>query len=105
MRNAYVRAKHTNRGPLVDDGTAWSDTCMVLECCGCSQVFFRRDIWSSEWEVWEDEDPITGEPRLGRGVQTTYWPAPTKRKPPKWVDDIEEADRDRVRYFPRCIPH
>jgi hypothetical protein len=27
-------------------------------------------------------------------VETTYWPAPATRKPPKWVGNIEEADRN-----------
>ena len=93
MRNAYVRAGHETKGPDDDDGTSWSDTGMILECCGCSRVFFRRDFWFSEWETL-GEHPVSGEPRLEGGVETTYWPAPTSRKPPNWVQHIGEADRD-----------
>ena len=66
---------------------------MILECCGCSRIFFRRDFWFSEWDT-EGEHPVTGEPRIERGVDTTYWPAPATRRPPTWVGNIEEADRN-----------
>jgi hypothetical protein len=39
------------------------------------------------------QHPITGEPRMEGGTQTTYWPALVKRASPKWIHDIEEADR------------
>jgi uncharacterized protein DUF4145 len=75
-----------------DDGTSSSDTGLILECCGCERVFFRRDFWFSEWETI-GEDPHTGQPRMEGGVQTTYWPAPVTRKPPEWIDGIELADK------------
>jgi hypothetical protein len=93
MRNAYLRAEHVTEGSEDDydeEIYRWSDTSMVLECCGCSRVFFRRDFWF--WE-WEGDDLLTGDPLPG-SVTTTYWPAPTTRKPPKWIEDIEKADRD-----------
>jgi hypothetical protein len=93
VRNAYVRGEHSTEGSDDDGVTSWSDTGMILECCGCSRVFFRRDFWFSEWDT-EDEHPVTGEPQTRRGVETTYWPAPATRKPPKWVDDIGRADQD-----------
>jgi hypothetical protein len=93
MRNAYVRAEHVAGGSDEDGVTSWSDTGMILQCCGCSRIFFRRDFWFSEWDT-EGEHPVTGEPRTERGVETTYYPAPTTRKPPEWVGTIEEADRD-----------
>src|SRR5258707_10670762 len=30
---------------------------------------------------------------MERGVETTYWPAPVERKPPKWIESIEFADQ------------
>jgi hypothetical protein len=66
---------------------------MILECCGCERVYFRREYWFSEWETI-GEHPVTGEPTLEGGVETTYWPAPITRQRPKWLDGIEEADRD-----------
>lgn len=92
-RNAYVRGEHHVKGSDEDDGSSWSDTVYILECCGCSCIFFRRDFWFSEWATI-GEHPITGEQRLEGGTQTTYWPAPVTRKRPKWLENIEEADRD-----------
>lgn len=63
---------------------------MILECCGCEEVYFRKDFWFSEWETIFD-DPMTGEPRMEGGVETSYWPAPVRRKRPKW---LEKTDRD-----------
>jgi len=93
QRNAHVRGEHLVKGSDDDDGTSWSDTGRILECCGCSRIFFRRDFWFSEWETL-GEHPITGEPRMEGGFKTTYWPAPVTRQPPKWVHNIEEGDRD-----------
>lgn len=91
-RNAYVRGEHVAKWHDHDDGTSASHTGRILQCCGCERVFFRRDFWFSEWET-RGEHPITGEPRMEGGVETTYWPAPVTRKPPKWIDDLEAADR------------
>jgi hypothetical protein len=93
QRRAFVRGKHRSAETDDDDGTSSSDTGFVLECCGCGRVFFRRDVWFSEWEQL-GEHPITGEPRMEGGVQTTYWPSPVQRKTPEWVEKIEEADPD-----------
>jgi hypothetical protein len=65
---------------------------MILECCGCERIFFRRDYWFSEWEMIVD-NPYTGKPQMEGGVETTYWPAPVKRKKPEWIDDIAKADK------------
>src|SRR5580698_7760516 len=61
---------------------------MILECCGCERIYFRRDYWFSELET------VTGEQTREDGVETTYWPAPVARQRPKWLSKIEEADRD-----------
>jgi hypothetical protein len=65
---------------------------MILECCGCGRVYFRRDYWFSEWEVVVD-NPYTGQPEIEGGVETTYWPAPAQRKAPEWIGKIEKADK------------
>ena len=64
---------------------------MILECCGCERIYFRRDYWFSEWETLGSH-PITGEPRLEGGVETVYWPAPVSRQRPHWLEKIEEVD-------------
>ena len=92
-RKAYVRCVHVVHLPDEYDGTNASDTGMILECCGCERIYFRRDYWFSEWDTIGDH-PITGEPSLERGVETVYWPAPVRRQHPQWLEKIEEADRD-----------
>ena len=51
---------------------------MVLECCGCERIYFRKDFWLSEWE----------------GVETSYWPAPVRRQRPTWLEKIEASERN-----------
>lgn len=92
-RKAYVRCKHVVDLHEDGDGTAASDTGMILECCGCERVYFRRDYWFSEWDNI-GQNPITLEPTMERGVETTYWPAPIARRRPTWLGELEEADRD-----------
>ena len=65
---------------------------MILECCGCERIYFRRDYWFSEWEMIGNH-PITGEPRLEGGVETVYWPAPVRRQRPNWLKKVEESER------------
>lgn len=92
-RKAFVRCEHTVHDSDDRDGTSASHTGMILECCGCGRVYFRRDIWFSEWQTI-GEHPVTGEPVLEGGVETTYWPAPVNRARPIWLAKIQEADRD-----------
>ena len=91
-RKAYVRGKHVV--PWTgDDGTSASDTGMILECCGCERVYFRRDYWFSEWEMIDDH-PITGQPMVYGGTETSYWPSPVRREQPKWLVSIEHDLRE-----------
>lgn len=92
-RKAYVRCEHAIHSTDQDVGTSASDIGMVLECCGCERIYFRRDYWFSEWDTL-GSDPISGEPRLERGVETVYWPAPARRQRPNWLDKIEASERD-----------
>lgn len=91
-RNAYVRGKHVVRWSEEYSPASSTDTVLILECCGCNSVFFRRDHWFSEWETI-GENPYTGELQREGGTETTYWPAPVNRKPPEWIDKIAKADR------------
>ena len=92
-RKAYVRCKHVVHSTDEDDGTSASDTGIILECCGCERIYFRRDYWFSGWETIGDH-PITGEPRLEGGVETVYWPAAVSRQRPNWLEKIGAAERD-----------
>jgi hypothetical protein len=91
-RNVFVRGKHAVHHQDTESPTSATDTGMILECCGCQRVFFRRDYWFSEWETI-GENPYTGQPQLEGGTETTYWPPPVQRKPPEWSDKIAKADR------------
>ena len=77
-RNAFVRCEHVVRSTNQDDGISASDIGMVLECCGCERVYFRRDFWLSEWE----------------DIETSYWPAPIRRQRPSWLEEIKASERD-----------
>jgi len=76
---AYVRGEHAIRSTDPDDGISARDVGMVLECCGCERIYFRRDFWLSEWESF---------------VETSYWPAPVRRQRPTWLEKIEASERD-----------
>ena len=92
-RKAHVQYEHEVHSSNNDDGTSASETGMILECCGCEQIYFRRDYWFSEWDeiVY---DPISDEPRMKQGIETVYWPAPVRRQRPDWLKSIEESERD-----------
>ena len=77
-RKAYGRCEHVVELSGEDDGTSASDTGMILECCGCERIYFRRDFWISEWDTNE----------------TVYWPAPVRRQRPNWFQKIQESERD-----------
>jgi hypothetical protein len=91
-RNAYLRGEHVVRWSEKDSPVSSTDTGMILECCGCGKVYFRRDFWFSEWEQLVD-NPYSGQPQMEGGVETTYWPPPVQRKAPEWIDRIAKADR------------
>jgi Domain of unknown function (DUF4145) len=92
-RNAFVRGKHVVHwsDPDPDTPVSSSDTRMILECCGCSRVYFRRDFWFSEWNSI-GQNKYTGELEMENNVETTYYPAETRRDPPNWVIDVKAAD-------------
>jgi hypothetical protein len=93
VRKAFKQASHTVDGN--DGEVSWSDTFDVLECCGCGGISVRHEHWFSEWDQI-GSDPITGEPRITRGTKVIYWPPPTKRKKPTWVDDLDDDVLRRV---------
>ena len=76
---AYVRGEHAIHSTDPDDGISARDVGMVLECCGCERIYFRRDFWLSEWESC---------------VETSYWPAPVRRQRPTWFEKIEASERE-----------
>ncbi len=92
-RKAYVRCEHVVKSSDINDGTSSRDTGMILECCGCERIYFRRDYWFSEWETI-GTDPISGGPILEGGVETVYWPSPVVRQRPNWLEKIGASEHD-----------
>ena len=66
---------------------------MILECCGCERIYFRRDYWFSEWETI-GTNPISGELRREGGVETACWAVPVRRRRPNWLEKIEASERN-----------
>lgn len=91
-RKAFVRGEHRVDSHDLSDGTSSRDTGMVLECCGCERVYFRRDVWFSEWESIGD-DPLTGETILEGGTVVKYWPPASSRQRPRWLPTVHQADQ------------
>jgi Domain of unknown function (DUF4145) len=91
VRKAHVRAKHKHREDADEEGRVYGVlTDMVLECCGCEVVYFRRDFWFSE--NVEDTFEPNGVHSNAPEVETTYWPVATKRKPPEWMSRVQARD-------------
>lgn len=77
-RKAFVQGKHTVN--WADGDVYGSETGLILECCGCEALYFRKDVWFSEWDAES-------------GPDTSYWPVPTARKRPEWLVELEAFDR------------
>lgn len=74
--------KHVSQGPV------WEHTKYhVLRCAGCRTVYFQEVFIFSEDYDYDDE---TGEAVYNEKI--TYWPAPSKRKQPKWLSPIDFDD-------------
>jgi hypothetical protein len=91
-RNAWVRGEHVAKSYSPDEGSSGSETGSLLQCCGCDGLFFKREIYFSEWEDI-GPDPVTGQWKRSGGTKTTYRPAQVSRAPPNWVEDLELSDR------------
>lgn len=85
-KNTFVRAEHKvkgNDGPLY-----WSDSFLILQCCGCEGLSVRHTYWFSEWdEMGYDE---AGRMVMIPGTKETYYPAPTVRAEPTWSAIISD---------------
>ena len=90
-RKAFVRGKHIVNWSDERSPISSSDTGFILECCGCSSVYFRRDYWFSEWDSY-GQNEYTSDPEIEPGIETTYYPAETTRHSPKWLVDIKIVD-------------
>ena len=81
----HVVAERVQRGSEVYDAEAgieisWRTKWTMLECAGCETVCLRRAYWFSEWDREGDEE-------------IEYFPPPTARRPPRWMDQLGEEER------------
>lgn len=61
----------------------WIDTYQLLECCGCETICFGLEEFCSE--AVTETDP---------GTRVTRYPPPTKRRMPKWTEQLPSALRN-----------
>jgi hypothetical protein len=74
-RNAAVVAHHEDQWQD-EEGDMWGrGDYRILKCAGCDQIYFQQETFCSE-----DADK-----------ETTYWPAPSKRKRPEWLWEIDDS--------------
>jgi hypothetical protein len=76
VERTQTDAEDIGDGISVESVTRWT----TLECRGCESVRLRRSYWFSEWgrdALWQDE----------------YFPPSVSRRPPRWFEDLNEADR------------
>lgn len=88
---AHIRGSHEVTWADNDSPISGSNTGYILECGGCETVYFCHKKWFSEWDEL-DQDPYSGELRMNRGIETTYWPTPVARERPEWLFDLEHQD-------------
>src|SRR5262249_14307892 len=75
-RNAEIVASHESAGSDDEDGIWWRAKDQILQCGGCDEIYYRKEVVSSENS---DSQPVI-----------TYWPAPSKRKRPSWTNELME---------------
>lgn len=94
-RRADVVASHTE---------FWSDSVLpihsetkfdILRCCGCSEVYVRKEHYFSEWDSPE-QDPHTGRWFMSAHPETSLWPTPERRKRPIWSAQITDPVAHRL---------
>jgi hypothetical protein len=68
------------------------DDYRILKCRGCEAVYVQRTTFTYDMELVDkdDFDPKTGEYNPQFDPTTTYWPAPSRRKPPVWLVKVND---------------
>jgi uncharacterized protein DUF4145 len=75
-RNAHVLAHYEDRWHNEEADIWGSGDYRILRCAGCDEIYFQQETFFSE-----DIDK-----------EITYWPAPSKRKRPEWLFQVEDND-------------
>ena len=76
-----------------DHASVWlSTTYRILACRGCGTPYFKKSsVFSEDVEHYRNE---YGEWELHTPETITYWPSPSRRDPPSWLDTIAIKDND-----------
>jgi hypothetical protein len=92
-RYADIVCQHVEKSENEETGIWGERTFYILKCRGCEAVYFRKDHQhSEEWD--HDHNPRTGEVETYYPVQTTYYPALSKRSVPDWNWRLSIIDHD-----------
>ncbi|GGC04198.1 hypothetical protein GCM10011363_21110 [Marivita lacus] len=92
MRRAFVHGKreiewHDDHLPIHG-----SETGYLLECCGCQELYFRKDSFFSEAGHFS-YNPITHQEEYDPAIEVTYFPSIKKRPKPAALSKMQIQDR------------
>lgn len=92
-RNCFVRGRYsaTRDGTDVPGEVYDCTTGFLLQCAGCSTIFYGEEYFFSEVEH-EVRDPETGEMRLEPIVTCKFWPTVEARSRPDWFGEVSAVD-------------
>jgi uncharacterized protein DUF4145 len=80
-RNAAVMYEHKTTWDNEEAGISGQEKYRILKCSGCDTVYFQTISTNSE--DYDDDGPVQ---------HVSYWPAPSRRKEPTWMFEVQVAD-------------
>jgi hypothetical protein len=87
-RKAYLLRRYVGGPDYGDENDSGDedtiDDYRILQCRGCDAIYVQRVTFTYDLQNVgpDDVDPKTGEYNPMFDATTTYWPAPSRRKPP-----------------------
>jgi len=87
-RHAAVQASHQEKWHD-DESSLWGhDTYSILKCGGCHMIYVRHDsVFSEDVDYRRAAD---GGWEQYVAPNTSYWPAPARRKRPDWLEALDD---------------
>lgn len=92
-RNCFIRGRFSDTRDATDvPGEVYDCTTgFLLQCAGCSTIFYGEEYYFSEIEH-EVRDPETGEMALEPIVTCKFWPTVEARPRPDWFGQVLAVD-------------
>lgn len=87
-RRAQIKAAHEERWEDDNAGVWGSDTYNILKCGGCDTVYVQHENLFSENVDYEQD--AAGDWHTVSVPETKYWPSPSTRARPDWVDELDD---------------